>query len=565
MSRPAPGEGRLSPRDLAGVALLGILLFLPGLGNHDLWAPDEPRYAQVAREMLVDGDWLLPHVNGRVYTDKPPGWFWCAAVLSLPGGDVTPFTARLPSALAAILVLMITAAAGARLLGRRAGLLAAVVLASSYLFFEMARSAHLDLLLCLLTTMALLAAWRAMREGGGVGEGLLLWSALAGAMMVKGPVGLVVPLLVLVVDRIIAGEPRDLLRLRPAWGLPLAILPPVVWLLAVDVFRPGYSPLGVLDRHVISRFGSGLHHARPFWYYAGDFFEEMLPWSFLVPAAMVLVWRWRAVAARAPEVEDGPAAAPGWERRRFLLVWVATILVFFSISTEKRSVYILPLFPAAALLVGDLWHRLMEGDPSRGRRPPPALVVAGLILSALIFLALGSVPFLLGRWPEEITSILGGPARMLAVGAGAGGVAILVLLFLHRRAAAFAAQALAALVCFLVFVHAVQPAVNPFKSARALSETLVRERRPGEAVGMLHWRAAYLYYSGIRMAEVREEEAGDWMREPGGRLLLLSEDTFDSLRDDLGPVEILAQGGVGHREMMILRKVGLAAPLDGAP
>ena len=73
----------------AALLVLLTLVFLPGLDNHDLWAPDEPRYAQVAREMGTGGDWLLPHVNGRIYTDKPPGYFWAAAALSAPVGDVT--------------------------------------------------------------------------------------------------------------------------------------------------------------------------------------------------------------------------------------------------------------------------------------------------------------------------------------------------------------------------------------------------------------------------------------------------------------------------------------------
>jgi hypothetical protein len=270
----------------------------------------------------------------------------------------------------------------------------------------------------------------------------------------------------------------------------------------------------------------------------------------------------RAAAGRETPAD---AAARGWTRRRFLLVWVATVLIFFSISTEKRSVYILPLFPAAALLMGDLWHRLLGGVPAPRHRPPPALVVAGLILASLVFLTLSSVPLLLGRWPEPITSLLAGPSQLLALLAGAGGVAILVPLALGRRGAAAAALAVAALACFLVFAHAVQPAVDPIKSARGLSERLVRERRPGEEVGMLHWRAAYLYYSGIRMTELKEAEAGDWMRRPGSRLLLLGEATFDRLREELGPVEVVAHGGVGHREMLILRNAIPSASDGDAP
>jgi 4-amino-4-deoxy-L-arabinose transferase-like glycosyltransferase len=539
------------------VLLVGLLLFLPGLGNHDLWAPDEPRYAQVAREMLRSGDWLLPHVNGRIFADKPPGWYWCAALLALPAGDVTPFTARLPSALAATALLLLTAAAGARLLGRRAGLLGSLVLAGSYLFFSLARSAQLDMLLCFLITVGLLAAWRAMMEGGGRVSCLVVWSTLGAAVLVKGPVGLVVPAVVLIADRLVARQPADLRKLCPAWGLPLAVLLPLGWLLAAAALRPGYSPAEVLDRHVLSRFSEGLHHARPFWYYGVYFFGEMLPWSFLVPAAVALAWAWRRDPAAAPEREDEVAAGPAsirWARRRFLLVWVAAVLVFFSISSEKRGIYILPLFPAAALLVGDLWSRLLQRSPS-SPRPVAGLVAAGLVMPGVVFLMLAAVPFLLGRWPEEVAALLRPTAIVLAVIGAAAGAALLILALRRRWAAALATLAAAALAVLLVFSHGVEPALNSLKSARGLSETLAAERRPGEAVGMLEWRAAYLYYSGVRMKELASRQAVvEWFTRPGGRLLLVEEEHFRALAPELGPLEVVARDGVGHRRMVLARK-----------
>ena len=121
------------------VLILATVLFLWFLWAHDLWAPDEPRFGEVAREMLVDGQWIVPHVNGVVYNHKPPLLFWLIAGLSVPFGRVLEFTCRLPSALAAIGTVALTIRLGRRFYGPRTAALAGVVLATSFLFWHTAR------------------------------------------------------------------------------------------------------------------------------------------------------------------------------------------------------------------------------------------------------------------------------------------------------------------------------------------------------------------------------------------------------------------------------------------
>jgi 4-amino-4-deoxy-L-arabinose transferase-like glycosyltransferase len=537
---------------VASLLVLALaLVLLAGLGNHDLWAPDEPRYGQVAREMITGGDWLLPHVNQRIYTDKPPGWFWCAALLSLPGGDVTAFSARLPSALAALILALMVAAWGERRLGAGSGVRSAVVMATIYMFFELGRSAHLDALLALLITTSLLAGYQVITGGAGFGGRLIFWLAAGLSVLVKGPVGLVLILLVAAADRLLARRPRDLLRLQPWWGLALAAALPVGWLLLVGATHPGYDALGVIDRHVVSRFGSGLHHARPFWYYGPYFFMEFLPWSFLVPAAAWAGWSYRVPGPAGRG--DPKGISPDTARRRFLVIWLVTIVVFFSISKEKRGIYIMPVLPPVALLLGDLWRRLRHRERFAGWA-----VQVGLILPAVIFLAAGSLPWLLARRPQPGTPDLPGAVLWLAIFAVAGGLGILVSLVRRHISAALNLLAATGLAVLLVYAHGIQPAMDPIKSARGLAQDLVREAGPDDAVGMLVWRARYLFYSGIVMEELGDEDqVVAWASRDNRRhLLLVRAEAWGRLAPRLPAARQIAEHGSGRRHTLLMEIPG---------
>ena len=445
----------MTPR--RAVLLLAALLFFWQLGGHDLWAPDEPYFAEGAREMVADGEWAVPHVNGEVTSDKPPLFFWLIALVSLPLGTVTEWTARLPSALAALGTVALTMRLGARFHGPRTAALAGAVLATTYLFWEKARWGQTDALLCALIWVAL-SAFEAHRAGdaNGLRAGLLFWFAAALAVLAKGPVGLLLPL---GISLVVLATDRDLSRWRsfaPSAG-PLLFLAVVgAWIALATAGGGGeYSVWGALREHFVERGLYGMHHRRPVWYFAGVLPPNLLPWTALLPGAVVLAWRRRLPADR------------------FLVVAAFFVLVFFTLSTEKRELYALPAVPAFALLVASLVAAVCRWpEPASVSCPPPDprwVTLAQGLLGSLLALAGAVLPFA-ARRVEEFTPQM---AAILATVLLATGVATLAAGSRGRPLAAALTPAAGVALLYLVVVTAVYAAWEPTKSARPLAEKLV--------------------------------------------------------------------------------------------
>jgi len=440
------------------VLLLAALLFLCNIWGYDLWAPDEPFFGEGAREMLRDGHWLVSHINGKVNSHKPPLFFWLIALFSMPFGEVLSFTARLPSVLAAIGTVALTMRLGRRMADERTAALAGLVLVTSLMFWDKARMAQIDAVLCFLIWVAL-AAFEAYRAGDARGRhaGLLFWLAAVLAVLAKGPVGLLLPLGIALVILIFD---RDIARWRgfaPLLGPLLFAVVAGLWIGAVQLWGPeGYTVGGALKEHFIDRGIHGMHHAQPFWYYLKVLPPQLLPWTGLVPGALLLAWRRRD---------------PG---DRFLLVASLFVILFFSISTEKRTLYALPALPAFALMTARLVGRILEWEGTAAISRRWATVGQGIVSSILVVAGLAVIFVrVLGPgvpvapqyvelteswmiWPLAIFLVVGGLAGVVLLGRGK------LLEGLLAPAAAFAAA-------YLFVATFAQPAINPYKSSRVFS------------------------------------------------------------------------------------------------
>jgi 4-amino-4-deoxy-L-arabinose transferase-like glycosyltransferase len=453
------------------VLILATVLFLWFLWGHDLWAPDEPRFGEVAREMLVDGHWVVPHANGAVYNHKPPLLFWLIALLSTPLGRVLEFTCRLPSALAALGTLALTMRIGNRYYGPRTAALAGVILATSFMFWDKARWCQIDALFCSLIWAAL-AAFVAFREGelGGRAAGLLFWIAAAFAVLAKGPHGLLIPLGIVVITLILDGEAGRLRELAPLLG-PLAFVAIVgAWVLSTIVLGPeDYSVWGAVREHFVDRGIRGMYHKQPAWYYAERLPVSLLPWTGLLPGAAVLAWRRRRVGGD-----------------RFLLVAAVFVVLFFTISTEKRDLYVLPSFPAWALLMAAAVGSSCRWGESQAAGSKPLdhrwiSVGQGIIGGLLILMGIAAL-FVTDHFDPP-------PVWMAMTIAGVfflTGVATLWTAVRKRILGSVVSLAAGIGIAYLAVVALVYPTLDSVKSARAFAlrvKTVTAESRSaGERV-----------------------------------------------------------------------------------
>ena len=486
----------MSPRRWALAA--AAVLFLWWLGGHDLWAPDEPYFAEGAREMVVDGRWAVPHVNGVVTTDKPPLFFWLIALFSLPLGEVNSWTARLPSALAALGTVALTMRLGQRFFGPRTAALAGGALATTYLFWEKARWSQTDSVLCFLIWVAI-SAFAAFRLGDldGRKAGLIFWLAAALAVLDKGPVGFLLPLGIALCILIANRDLGSWRRFAPLSGPLVFVLVLAAWVLfATFGDDSGYSVWGALREHFVDRGIHGMHHKQPPWYFLKVLPPAMMPWSALVPGALVLAWRRRLPADR------------------FLLVAALFVITFFSISTEKRELYALPALPAFALMVAALVGKVSGWrEPALDVAPAPShrwVTVAQSLLGGLLVLIGLAMPLAADR-AEELRSWMPWAFAGVFLAAGAA-----TLWFALRRRTAFAALAPAAglALAYLLVATTVYPLFESRKSARPfalrIKEVTAESRASGLPVVAYHLGnlpEPFAYYSnGMYTVETDELE-----------------------------------------------------------
>ncbi len=504
---------KIYPQKWAQITILigfCLILFFFNLNRWDLWNPDEPRYAQVAREMVNGGDWILMHYNGKVYAHKPPLFFWVIAFSSFLWQGFTSFAVRFPSAFFGTLTVLLTFFLGKHLYSSRTGFLSGLILATSFEFFFLSTRADIDSTLTFFTTVSLLCffLWHQNRpphpfdsaqgrpsplpteERDGVRGNLSIYGFYLGmalATLAKGPVGFILPLLVSLVYLMIQKDWKGMKGMKLLPGMVLFVIIVLSWYLPA-LLKGGKDYFNeTLLRHSLDRFAEGTTHVRPLYYYLYTFPPDFLPWIFFLPSAIVYGFS-KGVT----------------EKRReflFLLVWFAVTFVFFSISKGKRGLYLLPLYPAASLMVGKLWDDFVSASVRHFRNEWISFPLYGLM--GIILLAGATIPWIVSaKFPSYFPYSL--PIAFLLVGGS------LMVFLLHRikyyGAILFLLIGMMAGGLFYTW-RTVFPLVNPYKSARFISEEITSRIQPGEKLGLYGGfvTGPYNFYTGI----VPIEELGE--------------------------------------------------------
>jgi 4-amino-4-deoxy-L-arabinose transferase-like glycosyltransferase len=500
-------------------------LFLPRLGEPSLWDIDEGHNAQCAREMYESGDWIKPTFNFDLRVDKPALLYWLQ-IFAYQFFGINEFAARLPSALAAMLTVLLTYELGRRMFGAGSGLLAGLVLASTLLFCGSAHFANPDALLNATTVLTFFLCWRCFERSEDD------WPALAGVstglgFLAKGPVGLVLPLAVVGLYLLWC---RQLRRLRSDRVLVAAVLFGLValpWFGLVGAETKGDYLRGFFLTHNRDRFLAAMEgHRGPFYYHALSLIIGFLPWSvFLGPA----IW----YAVRESTAESRESRASNSSGPRFLACWIAVYFAFFSISQTKLPNYILPIYPPIALLVGHFLNRWREGavqlDGWAWRCSLTCWMLAGIGVTAGLLIAGGAVemPLLRGRrLPGLEDGAVVGILLLL------GALAAWLCLRWQARTGALVSLCVTAVPFVGLMAAWGAPALDLFKAPRALVEASgARQIYEEVQVGCFEWYQPSLVFYCERKVErlEKERQALEFLECPLPVYLFLPATVWDRL------------------------------------
>ncbi|MBL8480580.1 MAG: glycosyltransferase family 39 protein [Rhodocyclaceae bacterium] len=422
--REHPGAPELPPRlamrRLWALFLAFSLLWLGTLDYRKLIKPDEGRYAEIAREMAVSGDWVTPRLNGIKYFEKPPLQYWATAAAYEVFGP-NEWTARLWTALTGLAGVWLAWFTVRRLWGADAGALAAMCLGSCLLYLGMGHMNTLDMGLGFFLQLALsgfvLANATAADRQAERRWMLLTWAALAAAVLSKGIVALVLTGGTLVIYSFANRDFSPWRRLHLLTGLPLFLLIAAPWFVAVSLANPEFARFFFIHEH-FERFLTPVHRReQAWWYFLPILILGLLPWT-----TLALRGAWRAWRAEAPR-EFAPA--------RLLLIFGALTFLFFSVSSSKLPSYILPVLPAL----------VMAASPQILRLTGLELRAHILVLAVVAGIAFAVAPRVVDRYDRETTyAMMSDYAQWLTAGAAlwlAATLAALLLTRVARRTDAF--------------------------------------------------------------------------------------------------------------------------------
>jgi len=531
----------MSPPWVQIALLLGLcfVIYFVNLDQWDLWNPDEPRYAEVSREMVNRGDWILMHRNGELYADKPPLFFWAIAISSFLWGGLTPFSIRFPSAFFGTLTVLLTFFIGKRLYSSRAGFLSGLILATTSEFARLSTRGNLDTTLTFFITLSMLCflQWYQQDREGGIYPkkmgGLSFYGFYIGmalATLVKGPIGFILPVLASLLFLLLQKDWKGIRAMRLFPGMLLFLGVVLSWYLPAILIGGNDYLVATLINHSYNRFAKGSAHIQSVLYYFYNFPGDFLPWVIFLPAALVYGFS-KGMRAKRKEFF-------------FLMVWFIFIFLFFTLSKGKRGLYLLPLFPAVSLMIGKLWEDFISTGMKDFRHEWIGIPL--YVLMAVTLVAGVSLPWVISaKLPSYFSYSL--PVAMYLVGVSIG-------LFLFNRLNYYGAIffLLIGMMAggFFYTLRVVFPLVNSHKTERFLCQEITERIQPREKLAIYRdfETGPYNFYTGIVPILVlwKERDLFTFLRSPERVYCLLKAKEFLKLERSREKLEVrllARQGG----------------------
>ena len=514
--------------------LVGALLYLSFLGLREVWYPDEPDIAEVTRAMFDSGDWVSPRRMGEIWIDYPPMVYWIGVVSSHLFGGMSAFALRLPNAIGALATVLFTAAVVNAWFGRAAAFWAGFSLLTFMQFVYEGNSYRPDIMFTLSIAAGIFSYVAGSEAGKGLAMRALAFAFFGVAMLSKGPLGLLLPGLVLVIWLGLDRRWLRILELAPLSLISVAIFG--LWF-AANAEAMGWSKaLYEFYAQNFERFATSENrgHGQPWYYYLRNFWVDFLPWSWLFPAAVWWLYR-----------------NDRWEDRRIRIValWFFIFLVFLSLAATKRQLYFLPAYPAAAVLLG-IW--LADVCKPAAESPTGAAALrnyawigtAALVILGGIVLWLSQNLDVLAAGRElnyqemEIAANLPMPLVILGVCMILGGAIIGVAWKKGGKSATPLAIGTAHVLLYVAILAFLLPTMEPVKTYKPqsawISDAIDGEPRFGmvDKFGVGR-RGGFAYYTRTAVDLLDgPQDTVDYLREYPRTIVLVRATQFDS---DFGP------------------------------
>jgi 4-amino-4-deoxy-L-arabinose transferase-like glycosyltransferase len=444
------------------LVLLSGLLFFFKLGSFSLYDAAETTYGEFVKNILNTGDWITLHYNGQIIFDKPPLYYWLAALLSKIIG-FNEWAMRCWAALAGILTVVTTYRLGKVLYNERTGFLSGIIVMTAFQFLIQSRIAELDIVLTLFIYLAIFCFYCGYISNQRKYY-LLAYFPMALAILIKGLLGVALPALAIFLFLLFKKELGKIKDFYPVWGGVIIALIGLPWYV-IEYLRHGRVFLDfALGFLFLSRFqGVVSGHTGPWYYYLPALLLGFAPWSHFLPYSL-----WNTFKH--------------WKKDPELLIscFIIPAFIVFSAAKTKLPNYVLPLYPFLAITAGKLWDDFLADE----RR-----FIYGLRISNLFFLlvvALIIFGFVIvgnSNYPAQYQIFIPGLLLLAAILAG-GSLISIILFFLRAYAASF--YSIPAMVFLIVLVLTLQvlPQVELFKGAKPLGAEIRTVIRPGESIAV---------------------------------------------------------------------------------
>jgi len=469
-----------------------LTLFFFRLGSRPLWNIDEGRHAITSKEMVLSGDWITPTLYGENFYDKPILFNWLAALSFLVFG-FTEFAARFPAAILGLGCVVVTYLLGRSMFGPTTGFLGGMILATSGMFMVLSRSVVHDIALVFFMTLALFFFYLGYTsEPRRKAWFLLFYGSLGLAVLAKGPLGVLLPGLIIGLLLLLKGRLSFIKEMEMGWGVLVFLIVAAPWYVLISLNNSDYAGYFFIENNIMRFLSPKALHAGPFYFYFPILLGGFSPWSFFLPLAFIHAFRggWKGWKG----MDDGIL---------FLILWISVIFLFFSAASSKGNAYLLPLFPAAALLVGILWRELIEA--------PTPWLRNGFLYSflPLVLPYVGGLVYLLVNPPTIVEEKYGVDLmKMTLLGfiiVASQVFALTVLLKKHYRVC-FGATSSLVVLGGLVFIVMVAPLVNPYRSSKALAQRMDAIAAPGQKIVFFRRiRESAVFYTGRKVLRLRRD------------------------------------------------------------